>query len=538
MINKPYRYNPIFLIMLSTLCFWLAWPPNYLAPCLFLAFVPLLYLAHHPRQRMGGFYKYVCLALFLWNATTTWWVAHATVAGALVMGVFNTWYMTLPWLLFWLTNQQLGRWGGYAALLAYWVSMEYIHLQWECSFPWLTLGNGFARWPSWVQWYEYTGILGGTIWVIIANLLVYTLLTSRTYFTKRLLGGMVAGWILLPVSYSHYRYWSYQEQGESVEIVIVQPNLDPYTDTCVTTGEVLQGQARLAHLTALSATQLTPQTKFLIWPETAIDNLLRETSLHDYPIIQQLLAFKQQYPALSILTGLNSLDGYGYTQATKTARFSAKYGYYDIFNTALFVDQQGTLASYHKSKLVPGVEIVPYIYQVTVPKAALPNKENKLYSLGMQDSPRVFFNKNGMGIAPIICYEAVYGDHVAAFVRQGAALIFSMNIDGWWKNTPGYRQHFHYTRLRAIESRRSIARSALKGISAFINQRGDILQATTYKDQGAIKQQLQANSTNTFYVRHGEYLAKSMLWVSLLLIISTFMGYLSYNHSKQRHARP
>jgi apolipoprotein N-acyltransferase len=141
----------------------------------------------------------------------------------------------------------------------------------------------------------------------------------------------------------------------------------------------------------------------------------------------------------------------------------------------------------------------------------------------MQDHPSVFFNREGMGVAPMICYESVYGDYLAEFVRMGASLIFSITIDGWWENTPGYQQHFHYTRLRAIESRRSVARSALKGISAFINQRGDILQAARYEDQAVIRHTLQANTTLTFYIQHSNYIANVALWTSLFLIIGAML---------------
>jgi len=128
-----------------------------------------------------------------------------------------------------------------------------------------------------------------------------------------------------------------------------------------------------------------------------------------------------------------------------------------------------------------------------------------------------------VGIAPIICYESVYGDYVTDFVRMGASLIFTITIDGWWKKTPGSQQHFHYTRLRAIESRRSVARSALKGISAFINQRGDILKAAQYEDQVALRHTLQANSKLTFYVRHSKYIAYATLWISLMLFLGVVL---------------
>ena len=516
---QQHRYYLAFLALLSSVCFWLAWPPNRFVLPLFVALVPLLLIerhikAHQYKRPYWTFYKYAYWALFFWNLSTTWWVAHATVAGAVFMLFINTFCMSLPAPLFQFTSKHLGSFMGYLSLITYWVSMEHAHLQWELSFPWLNLGNGFACWPEWVQWYEYTGALGGTIWVIVANVLVYSLFSSKKTLTRWWLGGMISCCILLPILSSYYTYSTYEEHGEAVEVVVMQPNINPNTGAFVDTGEVPSMYKRVEHFIELSEKQLTDKTQFLVWPEIAIDGCFDEQILDEYPLIEQLVSFRERYPQLSILTGINSLVGYANRKATKTARFSQRYGYYDIFNTALFVGNQGTLATYHKSKLVPGVEIVPYMYSLKVPRILTPDSRSRLNSLGIQDHPSVFLNKEGIGIAPVICYESIYGDYLTEFVRMGAALIFSITIDGWWKKTPGYQQHFHYTRLRAIESRRSIARSALKGISAFINQRGDILQPTQYEDQASIRHTLQANPIPTYYVQHSHYIASVAFWAS------------------------
>ena len=78
----------------------------------------------------------------------------------------------------------------------------------------------------------------------------------------------------------------------------------------------------------------------------------------------------------------------------------------------------------------------------------------------------------------MICYESVYGE-----VKLGVTnLLAIITNDGWWKNTAGYKQHFQYARLRAIEQRKSIVRSANTGISAVINARGDILQKSKWDE--------------------------------------------------------
>lgn len=524
------QYYYLFLSFVSATCFWLAWPTNHLAPLLWVAFIPLLLMErhiaiYHYKKPYQTFYKYSYLTLFLWNLTTTWWVAHAALGGAVFMVFANTFVMSIPLPLFHWTTRHQGVVKGYFALVAYWVTMEHFHLQWQFSFPWLNLGNGLALFPSWIQWYEYTGALGGTAWILVSNILLAQLLLVH-HTTWRKVWGVTAGlWILLPLFFSYYTYTHYTEQGKEVEIVTMQPNIYPKTRTFIDTGEFLPMRERLERFIKLSEPTLTEKTQFLVWPESAVDgNSFDEQTLHKYSVIERLVEFKRQYPQMSLLTGITSHVKYP-KKATKTARFNERHNrYYDVFNTALFVDQQGTLDTYHKFKLVPGAEFVPYLYNIRLPSTLTAGYGSSLGSLGMQRKPTVFFNKKNIGVAPVICYESVYGDYLTEFVRKGASFLFAITVDGWWENTPGYQQHFHYTRLRAIETRRSIVRSAYNGISGFINQRGDILKVTQYEEQAAIRHTLQANTDLTFYVQHSDYIPMAAICFSCVFILLVIIG--------------
>jgi apolipoprotein N-acyltransferase len=137
------------------------------------------------------------------------------------------------------------------------------------------------------------------------------------------------------------------------------------------------------------------------------------------------------------------------------------------------------------------------------------------------------FDGHKVGVA--ICYESAFGEYVGSFCKKGADLIFVITNDGWWGHTPGYRQHFEFSKLRAIENRRCIARSANTGRSGFINQRGDVLQRTHYWEPDAIRETLKANTKVTFYAQHGDYLSRiavyltfvSLLWALAKAIIPT-----------------
>jgi apolipoprotein N-acyltransferase len=108
---------------------------------------------------------------------------------------------------------------------------------------------------------------------------------------------------------------------------------------------------------------------------------------------------------------------------------------------------------------------------------------------------------------------------VAQSVRKGAQFIAIITNDGWWGNTSGKDQHLDYAKLRAIETRRWVCRSANTGISGFINQRGDVVQRTKWWTRTALKQDINLNSDLTFYVRYGDYLPKAGSAVAVFLIV-------------------
>src|SRR5690606_16306935 len=105
---------------------------------------------------------------------------------------------------------------------------------------------------------------------------------------------------------------------------------------------------------------------------------------------------------------------------------------------------------------------------------------------------------------------------------------------GWWKNTAGYKQHAAYARLRAIETRRSIARSANTGISMLINQRGDVLKQTEWWVPAAIAGELRLNSELTFYVKHGDFLARVAAGIALLSLVGLLILSVARNAGKQQ----
>jgi apolipoprotein N-acyltransferase len=155
----------------------------------------------------------------------------------------------------------------------------------------------------------------------------------------------------------------------------------------------------------------------------------------------------------------------------------------------------------------------------------LPDLGGTKWGYGIQ-SERICFEHSvtSMKIAPIICYESVFGEFVTDYVKKGAQALFIITNDGWWKNTNGYKQHLYFASLRAIETRRPVARAANTGISCIIDIRGKRIQETGWWTRSVIRGRVYPETRITTYVRYGDLLLLISAFLSGIIIIVVFIG--------------
>ena len=516
--------------LISGILLWLSWPERGFTPLIFIAWVPLLFAEYnfsinHKKGKGYRMFGNFFLSLLIWNSLTSWWIYFASDVGSFAAIAVNTLLMSIVWQLFFIFKRKHGSAAGYVSLVIFWIAFEYLHLNWEISWPWLTLGNVFSTHPEWIQWYEYTGALGGSAWVLIINLIIFQLLKNLWYqdlllrirkINVFLISFIIFGLLASPLILSLYLYYNHTEIGESINVVVLQPNIDPYNEKFNGTGK-----DQLAAILRLASTVTDSGTDYCLGPETAIPDGIREEQIENDPSVKTIQTVISKYPKLNLILGLTTFKAYPDDDVIPlTARKSSEaHTYYDVFNSAMLLTGKEFPQLYHKSRLVPGVEKMPY------PKifGFLEDYAIKLGgtsgSLGVQTNRSCFIANDGTKIAPAICYESIYGDFMSAYMRDTAQLISVITNDGWWGNTPGYRQHMNYARLLSIEFRKSVARSANTGISCLINQRGDVLQQTSWWKEDAIKGTLFKNKIITFYAKHGDYIGFVCAFLAVTLII-------------------
>lgn len=523
------QYQLLLLSVISGLMLSVGWPANGFAPLLFVGFVPLLLIENHFWENRVDNSRFSIswisfIAFAIWNILTTYWISNSTLAGAFAAIFLNSLFMTIVFTLFHITRRNLNK-GlySYLALIAYWLTFEYIHLHWDLNWPWLNLGNGFANFHKWIQWYEYTGTFGGSLWVLVVNIFIFLavkdVLNSRrprkSFYTNILVASLL---IILPLITSLFIYSNYHEKESPVSVVVVQPNIDPYNEQYSTPPREVLGR-----ILKLADEKTDSLTSYIVVPESAIQEYVKEDSIGFSESAGIMREYMNRHNHVAIVIGISSRKVYepGETFSPTARKFSDVDKYYDSYNTALYCDTGSRLQRYHKSRLTPGVEMMPYPSLFKFAEKYAIDLGGTVGSLATDPERTPFETSNGLKIAPVICYESVYGEFVAEFVRNGANAIFVITNDGWWGNTAGHRQHFLFSVLRAIETRRSIARSANTGISAFINQRGDVSQSTAYWVPAVIKQTINTNNTLTFYVRYGDYIARGAMLVAILLLLLT-----------------
>lgn len=531
----------ILLSILSGLLLSIAWPKDGIAILSLISLIPLLFVEEYFSKETAKptsfkVISYSYITFIVWNIITTYWIYNATLYGAIAAIVLNSLFMSIAFGIFHICRKSIAKNGSYVILPIIWIAYEFLHLRWELSWPWLTLGNGLANWHYLIQWYEYTGVLGGSLWIILSNIIVFLLIKDIRdkkdfkIIKKRILISILI--IFIPIISSLLIYYNYQEENKPVDIVVVQPNIDPYNEKF----GGLTDEQQLIKLLNLTNNKIDSETDYLVGPETAlVENGINVNSFNtsnSYKIINNLI---DSFPNLNVVIGYSPYEIYKDSKlAPITARdFGNKGWKFDVYNSAIQINRDEKFQIYHKSKLVLGVEKLPFPKILKNIESFAIDLGGIVGSLGYQTNRDVFKSiSDSINIAPVICYESIYGEYVTDYIKNGAHLIFIMTNDGWWKDTPGYRQHYTFSKIRAIETRRSIARSANTGISCFVNQRGDAFQNTGWWVPAVIKQKLNANNEITFYVKYGDYIGRIALFCSFFFILSTIV-YKAINRRKK-----
>ena len=428
--------------------------PNAGAAALF-GFVPLLCMervASMLGKRHVWIYHYS--AFVLWNAFTTFWVCNATVGGGLFAIFANALQMSLVFGLFRLSKRKFSGALPYIFLAAAWIAWERFYFDAEISWPWLVLGNSFARTTWAVQWYEFTGALGGSLWIWTCNLLLFSLLTRLSDGSWNLLNAKartahICGYatiLIAPllVSYAVGKQYENSMQGaEQLPVAIIQPNIDPYNkfeamsqadQTAMLLSQISRLQKSRPGLFARDgATDSSSAPLLILAPET-FTNDITTGNYESSRTWRSFVSFLSDKPGTNLLFGASSWDRISSSEApSHTARRLGDGTWIESHNSALMVDGTARTEIFHKNKLVVAVEMTPYPALFCKIDDMLGGVMGRC--VGQDGISLLHVHAGDTSPIPVgcaICYESVYGEYYTGYVRKGARAMTVITNDAWW----------------------------------------------------------------------------------------------------------
>jgi apolipoprotein N-acyltransferase len=310
-------------------------------------------------------------------------------------------------------------------------------------------------------------------------------------------------------------------EAQSIQVVAGQPNLDPYEKF----GALTQEEQDQRFLSLLDSAGVPEGPCLVLAPETftryfMLDNVRGQMSFRRYQ------AWLREHPDATLIFGASAYEPTIAYSAPSLLAYDqgavddkGHHLWLTSYNSAIATDTTGRYEVFHKSKLVVGTELTPYP-KVFVPLEKLLGGNLMGKCVGQKEISclHMRLGDEKVPIGTAICYESVYGEYCTGYVRAGARLLTVITNDAWWGNTPGYKQHFSYSRLRAIETRRWIARCGNTGISAVIDPTGKVLSRTPWWQQAVLKDSVKLLDNQTFFVRYGDIVGRVSVFLFLLLL--------------------
>ena len=486
----------------------------------FIAFIPLLIASEYVlsyKRPLLAFAGQVLLTLVVFYFWVGFWVLQTANLGFLLALT-----LVLPFAIlipFYILLKKKGNWFAAIYFIAAWLAAEMIQSYFELGTPFFNLGNNLGANVKLIQWYEFTGAAGGTLWILAVNFLIYSFVKSFKSGKKQLVqkGAVLAAVLCVPIIISTIIYHTYKEKGTTSEVLVIHPSTDN-TDVKYR----LNIYELMDIYLGIMLPELTENTEYVVLPETAITNAGWVKDFNRNLVFNHFFDKTESYPNLKLITGaivyeeipnVNSIKNY---KKIPGIRYSENYKtWYYTYNTALQLERNQPVQMRVKEGLVPYQEYAPY--PLVVPRLSPVGIDFQFSRRRINRS--VFNSANNLKTAAIICYEVVFSRIHYNAARKGAQAFFITLNEGWYEEDRVPQQFLQLSAIRAVENRRSVAHSSNMGISAIINQRGQVIDKTESKTADFLRHNIKMNRKVTFAARMGNYIERLALMVTIGIIV-------------------
>lgn len=487
--ERPHWQNSL----LTGILIGLSYPPTHLGFFAVIGFIPLFHVILNSTPCSAA--KWAYLASVTANLISLYWIGLNSGAAfwiVLLSMIAAVLYLGLFWAGFgWITafvHQRTGK--GLVAATFFWVAMEFIRSFGTLGFPWINLALTQSTYLPVIQMLEVTGTYGISFWIILVNAALYGFLFPPT--REKVSAVLPILIFLLPWVLGGIRLWTLKPpEGKSFSVAIVQPNVNPLEKWDRSKKTELFALMDSLHT---QANALKPD--LVLWPEAALPAYLRLNTTARKPIMEKIRS-----SGIPLLTGT--------PDQIRKENESTRY-----YNSTILLKPDGTLTMYAKLKLVPFGEYVPFSNWLT-----FLDKMNFGQGNFEQGKEFTVFEVNSVKFSNMICYDSSFPSLAREFIRSGARFLTIQSNDGWWGVSSGPFQHFELARLRAVENRVPVVRSANTGISGYFLPSGKTLGKLSFNSAGIQLAEVTLSDRVSFYSRFGDVFA----WMMVLLSIG-FIG--------------
>jgi apolipoprotein N-acyltransferase len=520
----PKNLQKIFVLVILPICtgmlLGISALPSNIYHLSFIAFIPLLLASDYAlayKRPLLTFTLQLLVALVCFYLWGYYWVLETANLGFLIAFI-----IVLPFLLFvplYILVKKKGHGISSLYFITAWLTVEFILSFFELGSPFFNLGNNLGANPKFIQWYEFTGAAGGTLWILAANVLLYSFLKTLKEGKKGWLqkGAVLLAVLFVPAIISTAIFYSYKERGPSVETLVIHPS----TDNRDVKYRVNIYELMDIYLDIILP-ELTESTEYIVLPETAITNAGWVKDFNRNLVFNHFYKHTDSFPNLKLITGAIAYEEIPDVEKIRNykkipgIRYSENYKtWYYTYNAALQLERNRSVQMRVKEGLVPFQEYAPY--PLIIPRLSPVGIDFQFSS--RENNREVFATADNKKTAAIVCYEVVFSRIFYNAARNGAQAFFVILNEGWYDSKKVPRQFLQLSAIKAVENRRSIAHSSNMGISAFINQRGEVIDRTDSQSADFLKGELRMNRKITFAARMGNYIERLALLVTIGIIV-------------------
>ena len=482
----------------------LSLPPLGFYPLAWVGLVPLL-VRWSARPPSLAYARELYAVLLAASCCVGFWVLFNPDPGKAALGGATLFLVPAPLTAAFVASahvrQRHGLWVGLAALVLYVVAAEFLLLQTSITVPWLLLGHTQVEALEFIQIADLGGVTLLSLWVLLLNASLFLALPRTGEAADGRVGergvsvALFAALVAVPVVYGAVRTAQSDVPSGYARVGIVQPGLPPQDWAGKSAEE------RVDYLVGVSDAFLTrwrggaadstgrpaPPDGYgmLLWPQSSLPEA-RSAAAED-----ALFGKLERWAArrnVSLLAGAQLPAETAGAEADPYARHTEG----DVANAAVLVRPDAPTATYRQMRRIPFADVA-----------------------GETSDRRVVLDADGAEIAATVGFESVFGDHVRRFALDGADVIVVLSRNDLWGQSSGLYQHLMFTRLRAVESRRSVVLSTVSGVSAMIQPNGAVTELAGWMESEVASVDVPLFRGQTFYVRHGDWLGRWALVLAL-----------------------